>query len=114
CSGWVRTSTGSMLLVVGLNIGGRLPQSLSVTQCPVFAGAGPAKATITAFINQADCDDGDETDHDFMNRYGYPRSWDDEVPQPHQRPTPAGAIEAMLRGTACSSDELLFEGLADD
>ncbi|OLL33689.1 hypothetical protein BTH42_00495 [Burkholderia sp. SRS-W-2-2016] len=73
-----------------------------------------AKATIAAFINQADCDDGDETDRDFMNRYGYPRSWDDEVPQPRQRPTPAGAIEAMLRSTACSSDELLFEGLTDD
>ncbi|NVH76367.1 hypothetical protein FSB08_28515 [Paraburkholderia sp. JPY432] len=42
---------GSMLLVVGLNIGGRLPQSLSVTQCPVFAGAGPnTLATLDSLI----------------------------------------------------------------
>jgi hypothetical protein len=75
-----------------------------------------AKATIAAFINQADCDD-DETDRDFMNRYGYPRSWDDEEPQPRQRPTPAALAEAMLRGTACSSDEMdagLFEGFDHD
>ncbi|MCA8224833.1 hypothetical protein LGM69_25490 [Burkholderia multivorans] len=74
-----------------------------------------AKATITAFINQADCDDDDETDRDFMNRYGYPRSWDDEGPRPC--PAPAGAIEAMLRDPACSSDEMdagLFEGFDHD
>jgi hypothetical protein len=52
------------------------------------------------------------TDRDFLNTYGYPSSWDDEEPQP--RPAPAALAEAMLRDTACSSDELLFEGLGDD
>ena len=54
------------------------------------------------------------TDRDFLNTYGYPASWDDEEPQPRQRPTPAAVAEVMLRDTACSSDELLFEGLGDD
>ncbi|MFM0593978.1 hypothetical protein [Paraburkholderia dilworthii] len=53
------------------------------------------------------------TDRDFLNTYGYPASWDDEEPQPRPRPAPAGAIEAMLRDTAGSSDEL-DAGLFDD
>ncbi|WP_366931905.1 tyrosine-type recombinase/integrase [Paraburkholderia xenovorans] len=32
----------------GLNIGVRLPQSLSVTSCPVIAGAGPHPKTVSA------------------------------------------------------------------
>lgn len=77
-----------------------------------------AKATVTAYINQAGLDDdGHLTDRDFLNTYGYPASWDNEVPQPRQRPTPAAVAEAMLRDTACSSDEMdagIFEGLSDD
>ena len=73
-----------------------------------------AKATVTAFINQTDRDDGRMTDRDFLDRYGYPASWDNEVPQPRQRPTPAAVAEAMLRCTAGSSDEMdagLFDHL---
>ncbi|RQT04341.1 hypothetical protein [Burkholderia contaminans] len=77
-----------------------------------------AKATVTAFINQAGLDDdGHLTDRDFLDRYGYPASWDNEVPQPRQRPTPAAVVEAMLRDTAGSSDEMdagLFEGIGHD
>lgn len=77
-----------------------------------------AKATVAALINRAGIDDdGHMNDRDFLDRYGYPASWDHEVPQPRQRPTPAGVTEAMLRDTACSSDEMdagLFEGLSDD
>ncbi|HDR8945458.1 TPA: hypothetical protein QDA71_002451 [Burkholderia vietnamiensis] len=69
--------------------------------------------------NQADRDDAvvHMTDRDFLNTYGYPASWDREVTQPRQRPNPTGVVEAMLRDTACSSDEMdagLFEGLSDD
>ncbi|WP_244120342.1 hypothetical protein [Burkholderia gladioli] len=46
CSGWVRTSTGSTLWL-GLNIGRRLPHNLSVTPCPVLAGAGPTCKRLT-------------------------------------------------------------------
>jgi hypothetical protein len=35
-------------LELGLNMGVRLPQSLSVTSCPVFAGAGPGVAEARA------------------------------------------------------------------
>jgi len=77
-----------------------------------------AKATVTAFINQAGLDDdGHLTDRDFLDRYGYPRSWDNEVPQPRVRPTPAAVAEAMLRDAAGSSDEMdagLFEGIDHD
>ena len=77
-----------------------------------------AKATVAALINRAGLDDdGHMNDRDFLDRYGYPASWDHEVPQPRQRPTPAGVTEAMLRGTACSSDEMdagLFEGIGHD
>lgn len=79
-------------------------------------------ARIAAFINQPDDDEQGgpvvvETDRDFLDRYGYPAEWDKEERQPPQRPHPAGVIEAMLRDTACSSDEMdagLFEGLSDD
>ncbi|WP_208455642.1 hypothetical protein, partial [Burkholderia gladioli] len=47
CSGWVRTSTGSTLWL-GLNIGRRLPHNLSVTPCPVLAGAGPTREDLIA------------------------------------------------------------------
>lgn len=75
-----------------------------------------AKATLAAFINQADLDEdaGHMTDRDFLNTYGYPASWDSEVPQPRVRPTPAAVAEAMLRDTAGSSDEMdagLFDSL---
>ncbi|MBR7945389.1 hypothetical protein [Burkholderia cenocepacia] len=87
-----------------------------------------AKATLAAFVNGADLDDEREplqptidegymTDRDFLDRYGYPASWDNEVPQPRSRPMPAAVAETMLRDTAGSSDELdagLFEGLGDD
>ncbi|MDR8731352.1 hypothetical protein [Burkholderia pseudomultivorans] len=76
-----------------------------------------AKSTVAAFIHQTDRDDGRMTERDFLDRYGYPASWDNEVPQPRQRPTPAAVAEAMLRCTAGSSDEMdagLFEGFDHD
>ncbi|MBF3831143.1 hypothetical protein [Burkholderia pseudomallei] len=76
---------------------------------------------MTNFINQPDDEEGGpvviETDRDFRDRHGYPAEWDVEVPQPRRRPNPTGVVEAMLRDTACSSDEMdsgLFEGLSDD
>jgi hypothetical protein len=69
--------------------------------------------------NQADRDDAvaHMTYRDVLNTYGYPASWDREVPQSRQRPNPTGVVEAMLRDTARSSDEMdvgLFEGMSDD
>ncbi|OBR53706.1 hypothetical protein [Paraburkholderia tropica] len=49
--------------------------------------------------------------------YGYPAAWDHEVLQPRKHPDPAGMVEASLRDTACSSDEMdtgLFEGIDHD
>ncbi|WP_176322293.1 hypothetical protein [Burkholderia vietnamiensis] len=78
-----------------------------------------AKATIVAFILQPDDDEEPgpvivDTDREFRDQHGYPRSWDSEIPQPRQRPDPAAVAEAMLRDTATSSDEMdagLFDSL---
>ncbi|WP_343663232.1 hypothetical protein [Paraburkholderia tropica] len=95
-----------------------------------------AKATIAAFILQPDDDEEpgpviydagrvfEELDaenvmseHDFLIMFGYPASWDAEAPQPRKRLDPTAMIEAMLRDSACSSDEMdegLFEGIDHD
>ncbi len=76
-----------------------------------------AKATIVAFIMQPDDEEHGpvvvDTDRDFLEQHGYPRSWDEEAPQPRQRPTPGAVDEAMLRDTARSSDEMagLLDGI---
>jgi len=69
-----------------------------------------SKSTTT----QAAAIDDEMTDREFLDLYGYPASWDDEEPQPRQRPTPSAVAEAMLRDPTGSSDELLFEGLTHD
>ncbi|HDR8950402.1 TPA: hypothetical protein QDA82_000671 [Burkholderia vietnamiensis] len=78
-------------------------------------------ALIAAFINQPDDEEGGrvvvETDRDFLDRYGYPPEWDEEEPQPRAHPTSGTVIEAMLRDTACSSDEMdagLFDHMRAD
>lgn len=38
---------------LGLNIGRRLPHNLSVTPCPVFAGAGPTPDGLYANVDSA-------------------------------------------------------------
>ncbi|MDR5646294.1 MULTISPECIES: hypothetical protein [Burkholderia] len=85
-----------------------------------------AKATVAAYTNQPDLDDEPQqpaidddcmTDRDFRDCYGYPASWDDEVPKPRSNPDAAGLIEGMLRDAACSSDELdggLFDHMRAD
>lgn len=77
-----------------------------------------AKATFVAWINQPDDEEHGpviyEADRDFRDCYGYPAAWDNEAPQPRKRLDPAGMIEAMLRDTACSSDEGLFETIDHD
>lgn len=74
-----------------------------------------AKATVAALINRAGIDDdGHMTDREHIDRYGYPASWDHEMPQPRVRPTSAAVVEAMLREVAGSSDEMdagLFDHL---
>ncbi|PJO21634.1 hypothetical protein [Burkholderia glumae] len=93
------------------------PAERTTLACTTEQAFEEAKSTVAAFINQWDRDDGRMTDRDFLDRYGYPASWDNEVPQPRVRPTPAGVAEAMLRGTACSSDEMdagLFDHIRAD
>ncbi|MDN4573661.1 hypothetical protein DBB29_08745 [Pandoraea cepalis] len=92
------------------------PESRAVIQSAVDQVY--ACAMLTAFMLQPDDEEpAPMIVDDHRDRYGYPADWDHEVPQSRKRLDPAGTIEAMLRDTACSSDELdtgLFEGIDHD
>lgn len=104
---------------------GMTPEAYAALAAKVEQHYRDGLALLAAFFSQPDdveCEPVDDdvdhmTERDFLNLYGYPRSWDEEERQPPQRPNPTGVVEAMLRDTACSSDEMdsgLFEGLSDD
>ncbi|WP_186020501.1 hypothetical protein [Burkholderia gladioli] len=91
------------------------PEARAAIQAAVDHVYAQACATLTAFMLQPDDDEpAPMIVDDHRDRYGYPAEWDQEVPQPRKRPDPAGMIEAMLRDTACSSDEMDDAGLFDD